>query len=104
MKKTNTKPIIYNFNYCNNIFEAYVVVPLTKFKNSKDFTDLERDTIVYYIAGDSITDNVNPGNNGETKIFINEFDTLDEIIKFMSGNKKKSNIFKRFWNWITRKK
>ena len=104
MKKTNTKPIIYNFNYCNNVFEAYAVVPVTKFKNSKDFTDLERDTIVYYIAGDSITDNVNPRNNGETKIFINEFGTLDEIIKFMSGNKKKSNIFKRFWNWITRKK
>ena len=104
MKKTNTKPIIYNFNCCNNVFEAYAVVPVTKFKNSKDFTDLERDTIVYYIAGDSITDNVNPGNNGKTKIFINEFDTLDEIIKFMSGNKKKSNIFKRFWNWIMRKK
>lgn len=104
MKKTNTKPIIYNFNYCNNVFEAYAVVPVTKFKNSKDFTDLERDTIIYYIAGDSITDNVNSGNNGKTKIFINEFDTLDEIIKFMSGNKKKSNIFKRFWNWIMRKK
>ena len=104
MKKTNTKPIIYNFNYCNNVFEAYAVVPITKFKNSKDFTNLERDTIIYYIAGDSITDNVNPRNNGETKIFINKFDTLDEIIKFMSYNKKKSNIFKRFWNWIMRKK
>ena len=41
MKKTNTKPIIYNFNYCNNVFEAYAVVPVTKFKNSKDFTDLD---------------------------------------------------------------
>lgn len=104
MKKTNTKPIIYNFNYCNNVFEAYAVVPVTKFKNSKDFTDLERDTIIYYIAGDSITDNVNTGNNSETKIFINEkLFTLDEMIRFIS-DKKKPNIFKRFWNWIVRKK
>ena len=104
MKKTNTKPVIYNFNYCNNVFEAYAVVPITKFKNSKDFTDLERDTIIYYITGDSITDNVNTGNNSETKIFINEkLFTLDEMIRFMS-DKKKPNIFKRFWNWITRKK
>lgn len=104
MKKTNTKPIIYNFNYCNNVFEAYAVVPVTKFKNSKDFTDLERDTIIYYIAGDSITDNVNTGNNSETKIFINEkLFTLDEMIRFIS-DKKKPNVFKRFWNWIVRKK
>lgn len=102
MKKTNTKPIIYNFNYCNNVFEAYAVVPVTKFKNSKDFTDLERDTIIYYIANitsDCITNSVNCG----TKIFINEFNTLDETIRFVS-DKKKPNIFKRFWNWITKKK
>ncbi len=106
MKKTNTKPVIYNFNECNTIFDVYAVVPFVKFENSKDFTNLERDTIMYYIANitsDCITDNVKTGNNGGTKIFINEFDTLDEIIRFMS-DKKKPNVFKRFWNWITRKK
>ena len=102
MKKTNTKPIIYNFNECDTIFDVYAVVPFSKFENSKDFTNLERDTIVHYIANianDCITNSVNCG----TKIFINEFNTFDEMIRFMS-NKKKPNIFKRFWNWITRKK
>lgn len=100
-KKTKTNPnkgLIFNFTKCVSATDPYQIVAITKFKNLKDWecmvicTKLTADyftKLADYIDGEYVDQEL---NNINTK-----FTNTAKVTT-------KPNVFKRFWNWIKRKK
>lgn len=103
MKKTNTKKtdnvLVIDLTKCNSITDGYRAIAISKF-------NAMRPTEMAIIRDCTITEYFNNIANMFNGYLadMNADKDCKEFCTKCSKCTKKPNVFKRFWNWITRKK
>lgn len=91
MKKKTTNKLIIDLNHIDNVENIYKAFALAKFKTY--FTESQQELLRQYFISQFF--------DGLNSYYANCVE--DEYsVEAEQENKKKPNIFKRFWNWVTR--
>jgi len=111
-KKKFVPKFIVDFTLCDTITDVYYAMGVAKMFVDIELTETEINAILdtcktdaLYITSELVDSEILIKNSKgffvEPKIRETVVLKADEEVKIV---KKKPNIFKRFWNWITRKK
>ena len=98
------KPLyVIDITECELVEGIIYTTILTKINNDIEITDEELTTVVS-ILWDNVIDRM---FNGASILYMHNDGLIERIynnrVIVVKNTKKKPNVFKRFWNWITRK-
>lgn len=98
------KPLyVIDITECESVEDIIYTTILTKINSDVEITDEELTTVVS-ILWDNVIDRM---FNGASILYMHNDGLIERIynnrVIVVKNTKKKPNVFKRFWNWITRK-
>lgn len=102
MKKTNkttVNTIVVDFTDCTSPTDGYKKIAIAKFDNMRN---VEKAIIKTAIVSQWFDECVREINGAFADALVTG--AFADVEGGSEKNEKKPNVFKRFWNWITRKK
>ena len=98
------KPLyVIDITECESVEDIIYTTILTKINNDVEITDEELTTVASILL-DNIIDRM---FNGASILYMHNDGLIERIyndrVTVVKKTKKKPSVFKRFWNWITRK-
>ena len=103
-KKTVKPAFTVDMTGCETVDDLIIAIADAKLDAGLCISKKEFETILGAILEDTIEDVIDELFDGHNALIINEDGEVEALDAFkFEVKEKKPNVFKRFWNWLTRK-